>query len=64
MSETKEGLKRLIWYADWTYQKFGIFKKYPPINFKTFLKWQNFNHSCWIIYFKIRKAKFNRIGYL
>jgi len=58
----KEGLKRLIIEADWTYQNFGIFKKYRIFNFHYFLKWQKFNHGCWILYFKIRK--FFNINYV
>lgn len=63
-TETKEGLKRLLWEADWTYASFGIFKKHPILNYKQFQKWQKFNHGCWKLYWKIYKPQFKRIGYL
>jgi hypothetical protein len=60
--ENKEGLRRLLWEADWTYQNFGFFRKYRIFTFRQFYKWQKFNHGCWMLYFKINRKKFNRIG--
>jgi len=71
--QNKEGIRRLLLEADFTFQNFGMFKKLPSYSNKPepkwvrrFYKWQKINHGFWINYFKFKKffgyKGTNRIG--